>query len=67
MTQAALGHQLLLQQHLAVHRKTAGIEPFRFQADQQLVAHLHRGAEIGMAVHDRQGHARLLSAAARED
>ena len=67
MAQTPTGHQLFLQQHLAVHSKTAGIEPFRFKADQQLVSHPYRGAEIGVAIHDRQGHTGLLPASAGED
>ena len=54
--QAAAGDQPRLQAHLAVHREAAGVEPFQFQADDELVAPV-RSADIGMAERDRHGQA----------
>ena len=67
MAQAATGDHLVFKDDLAVHFKTAWIQPVWIQPDQELVAHLDRSAEIGMAVNDGQCTVGLLSTPTRED
>ena len=67
MPQAAAGHGLIREQHGADHFKTAPVEPLRTQTDGERIANVQGGAEIGMAMHDRQGHRRRITTSAGKD
>ena len=67
MAEAAAGHGLIGEQHGADHLETAPVQTLRTQTDGERIAHLQGGAEIGMAMHDRQGHRRRIAASPGKD